>query len=86
MQRNVDNGDVSASKRRREFNLLAVDERHLDATALKWETSTCDGRRWLLIHDYPLLPGYIPSTVRLAWTYLRTIRKRKLICSTLTQL
>lgn len=66
MQRNVDNGDMSASNLRREFNLLAVDETHLDATGMKWETVTCDGRRWLLIHDYPLLPGYIPTTVKLA--------------------
>lgn len=66
MQRNVDNGEMPASNMRREFRLLAVDETHLTATRLKWETVTCDGRRWLVVHDYPLLPGYVPTTVKLA--------------------
>ncbi len=66
MQRNVDNGEASTPQLRREFRLLEVDEAHLDATGLKWETIKCDQRRWLIIHDYPLLPGYKPAKVRLA--------------------
>lgn len=66
MQRNVDNGEVSSPRLRREFNLLTVDKAHLDATGLKWETVNSDGRRWLLIQDYPLLAGYRPATATLA--------------------
>lgn len=66
MQRNVDNGEVSAPKLRREFSLLAVDEAHLGATGLKWEVVKFNERRWLLIHNYPLLSGYQPSTAKLA--------------------
>lgn len=67
MQRNVDNGDGSASRLRREFSLLAVDDTHLNATGLKWETVKCEERRWLIIHCYPLLQGYTPATARLAF-------------------
>lgn len=66
MQRNVDNGDASTPKLRREFRLLEVDEAHLDATGLKWETIMCGERRWLIIYGYPLLPGYRPAKVKLA--------------------
>lgn len=66
MQRNVDNGEASKPQLLREFRLLDVDEAHLDATGLRWETINCDQRRWLIIHDYPLLPGYNPDKVRLA--------------------
>lgn len=66
MQRNVDNGDASTPRLSREFRLLEVDEAHLDATGLKWETITCGERRWLIIYDYPLLPGYKPDKVMLA--------------------
>lgn len=66
MQRNVDNGEAPTPKLRREFRLLEVDEAHLDATRLNWETIKCDERRWLIINDYPLLPGYKPTKVKLA--------------------
>lgn len=66
MQRNVDNGEASTPKLRREFRLLEVDEAHLDATGLKWEAIKCDERRWLVLYDYPLLPGYKPAKVKLA--------------------
>jgi Prokaryotic E2 family E/Multiubiquitin len=66
MQRNVDNGEGQQPKLRREFELLAVDEVHLDATGLKWETVLCDKRRWLIVHDYQLMPGYTPATTKLA--------------------
>lgn len=66
MQRNVDNGEAPAPGLRREFRLLDVDEMHLDATGLMWETIKCEERRWLIIHGYPLLPGYKPSNPKLA--------------------
>lgn len=66
MQRNVDNGEASRPKVRCEFRLLEIDEAHLNATGLKWETIKCDERRWLIIYDYPLLRGYKPAKVKLA--------------------
>lgn len=66
MQRNVDNGDGQKSKLLRDFKLLAVDERYLDDAGLQWETILSDERRWLIIHEYQLLPGYIPAVSKLA--------------------
>ncbi|KWO58916.1 multiubiquitin domain-containing protein [Burkholderia territorii] len=66
MQRNVDNGEGSSFNLRREFHLLPIDEDHLNATGMAWETVKCNERRWLLIHNYPLLPGYTPTTSKLA--------------------
>ena len=66
MQRNVDNGEAPTPRLCREFRLLKVDETHLDATGLQWETIRCNERRWLIINDYPLLPGYRPPKVKLA--------------------
>ncbi len=66
MQRNVDNGEALVPPLRREFNLLAVDVTHLDATGCKWETIKCQDNRWLLIHNYSMLSGYQPAIVELA--------------------
>lgn len=66
MQRNVDNGDGQQYKAQREFELLAADNRYLDSSGLRWETILCGERRWLLIHDYQLLPGYTPAVTQLA--------------------
>jgi hypothetical protein len=68
IQRNVDNGDdqASASKLRREFELLDVDKRYLDAIGLPWEAVLVSNRRWLLIQDYELLSGYTPERSKLA--------------------
>lgn len=66
MQRNIDNGEASPPEVRREFSLLAVDVEHLDAVGLTWETIKSGENRWLVMHNYPLLPGYNPSTARLA--------------------
>lgn len=66
MQRNVDNGEGPRTKVRREFALLAVDERYLDGSGVCWETVLCGERRWLVIHDFPLLPGYAPAVSKLA--------------------
>lgn len=66
MQKNVDNGESAVSTLRREFNLLGSDVIHLDATGWKWETIADGANRWLLIHDYSMLPGYAPEVVKLA--------------------
>lgn len=66
MQRNVDNGDGLQYKAQCEFELLAVDKRYLDSSGLRWETILCGERRWLLIHDYQLMPGYTPAVTQLA--------------------
>lgn len=66
MQRNVDNGDGQQSKLQRDFKLLAVDERYLDGIGLQWETILSGERRWLIIHEYQLLPGYVPAVSKLA--------------------
>jgi hypothetical protein len=66
MQRNIDNGEASALKARREFSLLNVDVEHLGAIGFSWETIRCGENRWLVIHDYPLPQGYQPSAARLA--------------------
>lgn len=71
MQRNVDNGDGQQLKLRREFDLLAVDKRYLDGTGLRWETIFCGEKRWLIIHDYPLLSKYSPATCKLALNILK---------------
>jgi hypothetical protein len=66
MPRNVDNGDGQQAKLRRCFQLLAVDERYLDGTGLRWETILEGERRWLVIQGYGLLPGYAPEVCNLA--------------------
>jgi hypothetical protein len=66
MQRNVDNGDGQASAPRRTFKLLAADTQYLDGLGLSWETVHEANRRWLLIHDYPMLQGLVPARPVLA--------------------
>lgn len=66
MQRNVDNGESTLADLRREFALLPGDIKFLDGTGLKWETSRVAERRWVLVHDYELLPGYQPRKVTMA--------------------
>ena len=39
---------------------------YLDGLALRWETVVEKGRRWLVIRDYPLPPGYSVPTSDLA--------------------
>jgi hypothetical protein len=60
----INNGEVACSMRRN-FVLLAKDETYLDARGLAWETVD-DGRRWLLIRDYPVPQGYLQSSTCLA--------------------
>ena len=60
----INNGEVACSVRR-DFALLAKDETYLDARGLFWETVD-DGRRWLLIRDYPVPKGYLQASTCLA--------------------
>jgi hypothetical protein len=63
--REVNNGEA-VTKPRREFGLLAVDERFLDGLRLWWETVNDAKRRWLLIHSYPLPAGFTTDRTLLA--------------------
>lgn len=63
--KHVNNGEALPAPRRK-FALLEVDERYLDAHGLFWETIVDAGRRWLLIHDYPVPSGYTVSRTLLA--------------------
>lgn len=45
---------------RREFDLPPEDVEYLEAGGLPWETSR-QGGMWLLIHEYPIPPGYTNS-------------------------
>jgi len=60
----INNGEIACSVRR-DFALLAKDETYLDARGLFWETVD-DGRRWLLIRDYPVPNGYLQASTCLA--------------------
>lgn len=66
MQRNVDNGDVQCLVPRRVFKLLKSDSDYLDNLGMSWETIEVEKRRWLLIHDYPIMAGYVPDKTTLA--------------------
>ena len=63
--RNVDNGEAPLAPRR-DFTLLEADTEYLDRLGLKWETIVDGKRRWLLIHDFPVPPGYTVARVMLA--------------------
>ncbi|WP_315750675.1 MULTISPECIES: multiubiquitin domain-containing protein [unclassified Bradyrhizobium] len=62
----VHNGEAAA-KPRRQFDLLEVDEKHLDSLGVFWETVIDGASRWLLIHNYQVPPGYAPRMVMLAF-------------------
>ena len=53
----INNGEISACPRV-EFALLPQDEQHLDQLDLRWETLVDAGRRWLVMRNYSLPPGY----------------------------
>lgn len=61
----VNNGE-SAPKPRRDFNVLEIDEKYLDALGCFWETMVDAGHRWLLIHNYRVPAGYDQQMVTLA--------------------
>jgi hypothetical protein len=43
---------------RRDFDLGPEDAGALDALGLPWEAIRSGPSRWILIHDYPIPPGY----------------------------
>ncbi len=68
--RDVNNGEGPTTPLRM-FALLPADMRFLDGLGLRWETRievtpTGQGRRWLLIHDYPLPRGFTVERTLLA--------------------
>ncbi|MFZ6048082.1 multiubiquitin domain-containing protein [Pseudomonas sp. CR3202] len=60
----INNGE-SARPIRRQFALLPKDEAYLSSSGLLWETVD-DGRRWLLVSDYPVPSGYHQTHCNLA--------------------
>ena len=65
MPKNVDNGEAPQAPRR-DFALLEADTEYLDRLQLKWETIVDGGRRWLVIHQFPLPTGYTATDTMLA--------------------
>jgi hypothetical protein len=63
--RQINNGEMTAA-RRVEFAMLPQDERHLDDLGLRWETLVDAGRRWLILRNYPVSPGYRVSVTDIA--------------------
>jgi len=63
--RGIDNGEGAPSPRR-DFALLERDEIYLNHLGLRWETVVDAERRWLLLHDYPVLAGYTNDKTCLA--------------------
>jgi hypothetical protein len=61
----VNNGEARTALRR-DFALLDVDENHLDDIGAVWETVEAGGYRWLIIHGYPVPPGFNVAAVSLA--------------------
>lgn len=61
----VNNGESAAPVRA--FDLLDADENYLDRLGHRWETVIeADGRRWLLIQNYPLTDGYTAARTLLS--------------------
>lgn len=61
----VNNGEACMTVRR-DFSLLDADQLHLDGLGLVWETEDSRGKRWLILHDYPVPSGYSISKTTLA--------------------
>lgn len=61
----VNNGEAPPAPRR-DFALLDADDAFLDRLGLRWETVYDAGRRWLLIHHYPVPAGYTAARTLLA--------------------
>lgn len=60
----INNGEATTLVRR-QFPMLPADEAYLTGRGLNWQTID-EGRRWLLIADYPLPEGYDRATVDIA--------------------
>lgn len=63
--KDVNNGEAPRGPRS-DFALLDADEEHLGRLGLRWETIIEEGRRWLVIYDYPLPVGYTAEVTTLA--------------------
>lgn len=63
--KDVINGEVLVQPSR-DFDLLEIDEIHLNRLGHRWETIIEVNRRWLLLHDYPLPSGYTVEHTSLA--------------------
>ena len=63
--KDVNNGDAPETHCR-VFALLDIDEAHLNRLGLRWETIIEGARRWLLLHNYPLPPGYTVTRTKMA--------------------
>lgn len=61
----VNNGEATPAPCR-DFELLDIDEAHLDRLGLRWETVVDAERRWLLFHGYPVPAGYTVDRTLLA--------------------
>lgn len=61
----VNNGEAPPAPRH-DFEVLDGDELYLDAMDCKWEAVDDAGRRWLLIHRYPVPPGFTVDHTLLA--------------------
>jgi hypothetical protein len=48
---------------RREIELPTRDTNYLNATERPWETLGAKGRGWVLMHDFPVPPGYTVKEV-----------------------
>jgi hypothetical protein len=64
MPKVINNGEGPGSAR--QFTLLEKDEKFLDAAQYCWETTIDGGRRWLLLHEYPMSMGYQQTHITLA--------------------
>ena len=62
--REVNNGDAPVAERR-QFMLLPKDETFLSQGSYNWETLN-EGRRWLVVQNYPLPQGYNVATCTIA--------------------
>ena len=51
---------------RREFPLPEQDVDHLSSLGLQWETFREGGFNWLIIHNFPVPPGFNLSEVKVA--------------------
>jgi len=60
---------------RRDFDLLAQDEKFLEEYGLPWETIS-DGSQWVLIHEFPTHDGYnhlrVTAAIRMETGYPNT--------------
>jgi hypothetical protein len=51
---------------RKQFQLPEQDVIFLDGLELSWETINDHGMQWVIIHDYPVMPGYNLNKVSVA--------------------